>query len=120
MDLANGFEGLVEEINSKLSSNYSVEDSSAMGMEILKKERAFNEAVGFGSVLERLIKALAVEIVNRGLNIEALTEEYIEKYYREDRLIWSLFLGFGKIDRLLKTRVFGQRYELIMPGRIER
>ncbi len=63
--------------------------------------------------------------------VEAITSEYeelkgkislksVESYYREDKLIWTLFLSFRRIDRFLKTRVFGKRYEFILPGKIKR
>ncbi len=51
---------------------------------------------------------------------EAITVKSVESYYREDKLIWSLFLSFRKADRFLKTKIFGKRYEFILPGKIKR
>ena len=51
---------------------------------------------------------------------QPLNPEEVEKYYKEDKLIWTLFLAFRRIDRWLTTRIFRKRYEFLLPGRIER
>jgi hypothetical protein len=48
------------------------------------------------------------------------TVKEIDDYYREDRLIWTLFLGFRRFDRFVKSRLLGLRYDFILPGRIKR
>ena len=50
----------------------------------------------------------------------ALTAQEVERYYREDKMIWRLFLAFRRVDRFLTTKLFRKRYEFILPGRIER
>lgn len=64
----------------------------------------------------------AIEITNQHLTAaEApLTTEEVTKYYRQDKLIWTLFLAFRRVDRWLRTRIFRQRYEFILPGTIKR
>lgn len=64
----------------------------------------------------------AVEIANRYIENEneKLSVKKIENYYKEDKLIWELFLFFRKIDRFIKTRILRKRYEFILPGRINR
>ncbi|RMF09914.1 MAG: hypothetical protein D6762_02590, partial [Candidatus Neomarinimicrobiota bacterium] len=49
-----------------------------------------------------------------------VTTEEVEKYYKEDKLIWALFLAFRRLDRWLTTRLFRRRYEFILPGKIVR
>jgi hypothetical protein len=44
----------------------------------------------------------------------------IEKYYREDKLIWTLFLAFRRMDCWLTTKLLHKRYEFILPGKIKR
>ncbi len=63
-----------------------------------------------------------VDIINRYLpeGHKPLSLEGVQKYYREDRLIWMLFLAFRRIDRFLTTRVLRRRYEFILPGKIKR
>ncbi len=66
--------------------------------------------------------AVAVEAINIHMNSEIapITEKDIDKYYREDKLIWILFLNFRRIDRWIKTSIFHKRYEFILPGKIKR
>ncbi|NOY38632.1 MAG: hypothetical protein GXO83_13785 [Chlorobi bacterium] len=63
-----------------------------------------------------------LEIVNNNLSDDAatITEKEVEKYYREDKLIWSLFLAFRRFDRWMKTKILHKRYEFILPGKIKR
>ena len=58
---ARGFEGMVEEVNGVLGSNYSGDDLVAMGADILKKERAFNEAAGLGKEADRIPEFMRTE-----------------------------------------------------------
>ena len=63
-----------------------------------------------------------IEIINRHLpyGVEPVTVEQVQKYYREDKLIWSLFLALRRLDRWITTRLLGKRYEFILPGKIKR
>jgi len=47
LDIASGFEGLVEEVNGRMGTSFTGDDVVSIGSEILRKERAFNEAAGF-------------------------------------------------------------------------
>ena len=64
----------------------------------------------------------ALEVINRYLSDEqkAMSAKEIEKYYKEDKIIWQIFLGFRRFDRWLRTRVRHRRYEFILPGKIKR
>ena len=61
-------------------------------------------------------------IANRflGNSDPPLTVNEIERYYAQDKLIWTVFLAFRRIDRWLNTRLLGRRYEFILPGAIKR
>lgn len=63
-----------------------------------------------------------LDIINRHLSddLGPLSVREVERYYREDKLIWTLFLAFRRLDRWVKTRLFRKRYEFILPGKIER
>ncbi len=64
---------------------------------------------------------IAVEIINRHIDDPTpLTVSDVEKYYRQDKFIWTLFLAMRRFDRWLTTKVFRGRYEFILPGKIER
>ncbi len=49
-----------------------------------------------------------------------LQAKEIYGYYKEDKLIWSIFLGTRRFDRFVQTKIFGKRYEFILPGNIKR
>jgi len=54
------------------------------------------------------------------LGIEPITEKDVRSYYREDALIWSLYLSSRKLDRFLRTRLLRGEYPYILPGKIRR
>lgn len=54
------------------------------------------------------------------LEVEPITEKEVRSYYREDALIWTLYLNMRRIDRFLHTRVMRKGYPYILPGRIKR
>jgi hypothetical protein len=64
----------------------------------------------------------AIEIVNQHLGAigDLLTLKDVEKYYKEDKIIWSVFLSFRRIDCFIKTKILFSRYEFMLPGKIER
>jgi len=61
LDIPSGFEGMVEECNGVLGTNWTTEDAANIGLEILKMERAFNEAAGFTKVHDRLPEFMKYE-----------------------------------------------------------
>ena len=61
----------------------------------------------------------AVNQCSRGLTQPIAVAE-VDRYYRSDRVIWSVFLAFRKLDRWLTQRFFRRRYEFILPGSIQR
>ena len=65
---------------------------------------------------------LAIDIINTHLatDQDRLTAKEVASYYREDKLIWTVFLAFRRIDRWIKTHLLRKRYEFILPGKIER
>ena len=54
------------------------------------------------------------------LGIQPIDAEEVRSYYREDALIWTLYLSFRRIDRWLTTKILRRRYEFILPGKIRR
>lgn len=54
------------------------------------------------------------------LGVQPVSEKEVRSYYREDALIWSLYLSMRKVDRFLRTRILRQEYPYILPGRIKR
>jgi len=64
----------------------------------------------------------AINTINKYLknNDKSIELKEVEKYYKEDKIIWTLFLAFRKFDRWLTTKIFRQQYEFILPGKIKR
>ena len=54
------------------------------------------------------------------LGVSPITEKEVRSYYREDALIWSLYLNARRIDRFLRTRLLRKDYPYILPGKIKR
>jgi aldehyde:ferredoxin oxidoreductase len=61
LDIASGFEGVVEECNGVLGTNWTMDDVGRIGKEILAKERAFNEAAGFTKLDDRMPEFMRIE-----------------------------------------------------------
>jgi len=54
------------------------------------------------------------------LGLEPVSEKEVASYYREDALIWSLYLAMRRLDRFLRTRLLRKEYPYILPGKIRR
>lgn len=53
-------------------------------------------------------------------NMEPITFEEVQKYYKNDKMIWVIFQNARKIDRYLKTKLFKKKYDFYLPGKIKR
>jgi aldehyde:ferredoxin oxidoreductase len=83
LDIASGFEGVMEEVNGVFGTNYTVEDAAKLGAEILRKERAFNEAAGFTKVHDRLPEFMRTEKLAPHDGIFDVPDEALDKVYGE-------------------------------------
>ncbi len=54
LDIPSGFEGVMEECNGVLGTNWTTDDATRIGADILKVERKFNEGAGFNEADDRL------------------------------------------------------------------
>ncbi|MFN2195282.1 MAG: DUF6206 family protein [Anaerolineales bacterium] len=54
------------------------------------------------------------------LNIPPIALKELQDYYREDALIWSLYLSMRQFDRFLHARILRHGYPYILPGKISR
>ena len=61
LDILPGLEGMVEECNGVLGTNWTVDDIGRIGGEIIKMERAFNQAAGFTRSHDRLPEFMKYE-----------------------------------------------------------
>lgn len=54
------------------------------------------------------------------LGLQEITVKEVKDYYREDEIIWSLYLNFRQFDRFVRGKVLGRDYPYILPGKIKR
>jgi hypothetical protein len=54
------------------------------------------------------------------LEIEPVDAKEVSNYYREDALIWSLYLSMRRLDRVIHNNILRREYPYILPGKIER
>ncbi len=60
-----------------------------------------------------------LEIVNKYLE-QAISQKEIDTYYKEDKMIWTLFSALRKTERFITVHLLRKRYEFILPGAIKR
>jgi len=54
------------------------------------------------------------------LGVPPIDEKTVRSYYRQDALIWSLYLAMRKVDRFIRRRLLHREYPYILPGHIQR
>lgn len=52
--------------------------------------------------------------------LKPIAAHEVEDYYREDRLIWTLYLAMRRLDCAIQTRLLRREYPYILPGPIRR
>jgi len=70
---------------------------------------------GIISIVNKFFKEEASEF-----NMEPITFEEVQKYYKNDKMIWVIFQNARKIDRYIKTKLFKKKYDFYLPGKIKR
>jgi aldehyde:ferredoxin oxidoreductase len=61
LDIASGYQGLIDECNGVFGTKWTADDVAAYGVAVLKKERAFNEAAGLGKESDRVPEFMQLE-----------------------------------------------------------
>ncbi len=83
LDIASGLEGMVEECNGVLGTNWTTEDIGRIGAEILKKERAFNEAAGYGDTDDRIPEFMKYEPLPPHNQVFDVSDTALDSVYGE-------------------------------------
>ena len=52
--------------------------------------------------------------------VKPIAEAEVRSYYREDAMIWSLYLSMRKVDRFLRTKVLHTGYPYVLPEEVKR
>ncbi len=82
LDIAEGFNGMVEECNGLLGTNWTGDDVGKIGQEILKKERAFNEAAGFTPAHDRVPEFMKYEKLPPHNTVYDVPDEMLDSVYK--------------------------------------
>ncbi len=53
-------------------------------------------------------------------NLEPIRTDEVEAYYKEDKLIWELYLSMRRFDRFAQTKLLRKQYPYILPGKVNR
>jgi hypothetical protein len=53
-------------------------------------------------------------------NLDPITVKEVDDYYKEDALIWRIYLAFRRFDRFLHLKILNKPYPYILPGNIKR
>ncbi|MGB9700368.1 MAG: aldehyde ferredoxin oxidoreductase C-terminal domain-containing protein [Thermodesulfobacteriota bacterium] len=83
LDIASGFEGLMEECNGVLGTNWKSEDAAKIGAEILRKERAFNEAAGLSKTDDRVPEFMKYEPLPPHNQVFDVPDQALDSVYGE-------------------------------------
>jgi aldehyde:ferredoxin oxidoreductase len=83
LDIPSGFEGMVEECNGVLGTSWKSEDVVKIGGEILKKERAFNEAAGLTKADDRVPEFMHHEPLPPHNQVWDVPESALDSVYKE-------------------------------------
>jgi hypothetical protein len=54
------------------------------------------------------------------LGLQEIRVKEVRDYYREDAIIWSLYLSMRRFDRFVRRKLLGREYPHILPGKIKR
>lgn len=52
-----------------------------------------------------------------GLDVQPIEEQEVRAYYREDALIWRLYLNMRRLDHFMYTKILRHDYPYILPGK---
>ena len=73
----------MEEVNGVLGTNYTTDDVVKLGSEILRKERAFNEAAGFTKADDRVPEFMKYEPLPPHNSVFDVPDEALDAVYGE-------------------------------------
>jgi aldehyde:ferredoxin oxidoreductase len=83
LDIASGFEGMMEECNGVLGTGWKSEDAAKIGAEILRKERAFNEAAGLTKADDRVPEFMKYEPLPPHNQIFDVPDSALDSVFKE-------------------------------------
>ena len=83
LDIASGYQGMIDEANGVLGTNWTADDVAAYGVNVLKKERAFNEAAGIKAEADRIPEFMKLEPLPPHNAVFDVPDEALDSVYAE-------------------------------------
>ncbi|MFH2103622.1 MAG: aldehyde ferredoxin oxidoreductase C-terminal domain-containing protein [Chloroflexota bacterium] len=83
LDIASGMEGMVEECNGVLGTQWTTADIGRVGAEVLKTERAFNQAAGLGKETDRIPEFMHTEPLPPHNQVFDVSDEALDSVHAE-------------------------------------
>jgi aldehyde:ferredoxin oxidoreductase len=83
LDIASGYQGMIDEANGVFGTNWTADDVAAYGAAVLKKERAFNEAAGIGKEADRVPEFMKLEPLPPHNQVFDIPDEALDSVYGE-------------------------------------
>jgi aldehyde:ferredoxin oxidoreductase len=83
LDISSGYEGMIEECNGVLGTSWTADDIVKIGGDILKKERAFNEAAGLTKAHDRIPEFMKLEPLPPHNQVFDVPDEVLDSVYGE-------------------------------------
>jgi aldehyde:ferredoxin oxidoreductase len=83
LDIASGYQGMIDECNGVYGTNWTADDIAAYGVQVLKKERAFNEAAGIGKEYDRVPEFMRYEPLPPHNQVFDVSDEALDSVFGE-------------------------------------
>jgi aldehyde:ferredoxin oxidoreductase len=83
LDIGSGYQGMIDECNGVLGTNWTADDVAAYGASVLKKERSFNNAAGIGNEADRLPEFMKTEPLPPHNQIFDVSDEALDSVFKE-------------------------------------
>lgn len=83
LDIASGYQGMIDECNGVFGTNWTADDVAEYGANVLRKERAFNEAAGLGKLADRMPEFMRTEPLPPHNQVFDIPDEALDSVYGE-------------------------------------
>jgi aldehyde:ferredoxin oxidoreductase len=83
LDIASGYQGMIDECNGVLGTNWTADDVAKYGVTVLKKERQFNEAAGKGKEADRIPEFMHLEPLPPHGQVYDVPDEALDSVFAE-------------------------------------
>jgi len=83
LDIASGYQGMIDECNGVLGTNWTADDIATYGANVLKAERRFNEAAGIGKEADRMPEFMKLEPLAPHNQVFDVPDEALDSVFAE-------------------------------------